>query len=1094
MRKFGKNKEKCGPLINIFILAIAMVYWRNNNDLDNLWKKRLRYEHHQLNFGISLRDDIIPDGLRITKVPGIAPVTSAFDDKWQSILHQAEIQLVTLLAEETTHVITGLQKKFEDNLNEAHNNGNEGRLKTDFIRQHLVYKQELEKRRKLKWKKFRISRERRRAHKRKYRMTLFRQPGDPSVDTSTRGTSSVVEVPLITPASAPDIEELFLTPDSSVPSPNVAVLTSTNDTAPDIEELFSTPDSSVPSPNFAVLTSTNDTAPDTNVAVLTSTNDTAPDIEELFSTPDGLVPSQIIGSEASTTIETELSATAQDINILVDLLEEGEDGRPVVNISDRKTGRFVSKNVFIIGDKLLSEDEISVLSKGLGFCPTPSKINKYELEQDLGEFARTMRCRWFFRNSTQTEDTEYSKFRVKSDWEPPQTHLSPTMETYFRLVDRDILKIDEREQNFPNLTEGEREALQNLAQDRSVIIKSADKGSGVVVWDRSDYLSEAEKQLADSKTYQRVPHDLRTIVNLGQQSNRYFKKLFDKKLISKKVFEYFTFPVKNSAKLATIYFLPKIHKRLYSVPGRPVISNCGAATEKASEFLDHHLKPIMQASPTYIRDSSDFLEKIRELGPLPKEAILVTADVVGLYPSIPHTEGLIAIREALDRRVEPSIATNLLMELLEFVLTNNYFGFGSDMFRQIEGTAIGTKMAPPYACIFMDKFEFELLSSLPLSPLWWKRYIDDIIKIWTHGEKKLREFIRAVNSFHPTIRFTFEIARDTVDPKYFEDLEEVTLIPGKAIHYLDLNVWIENGHIQNDLYCKPTDCHQYLSFSSCHPYHVKRAIIYGQALRVKGICSSTENFETHMTNMKSWFIDRDYPGKLIDEQIARARSEDLSHRGRNKKSGPVLVATFHPALSKLSLILKEHFHLLQIDPEMQALFPEPPMVAYRNPKTLKNILVRAKLPLEGGRKGSFKCGGKRCQICKNVVEGDTFTSFVTGKSYRINFELNCNSGCINYLLSCKVCGKQLVGETTCIWRDRWKTYRADSKKAQKGEPHMQREVHAHFKLPGHTSIENDVDIMFIDKTDAVNPKIREKFWIDTLKTMSQHGLNVSETM
>ena len=149
----------------------------------------------------------------------------------------------------------------------------------------------------------------------------------------------------------------------------------------------------------------------------------------------------------------------------------------------------------------------------------------------------------------------------------------------------------------------------------------------------------------------------------------------------------------------------------------------------------------MQSSETYIRDSSDFLVKIKDLGQLPENAILVTADVVALYPSIPHAEGLAAIRKALDLRVDKTISTNLLMEMLEFVLKNNYFGFRSEMFKQIEGTAIGTKMAPPYACIFMDGVEKEFLSSIRFKPLWWKRFIDDIIKLWTHGEQKLREFI-----------------------------------------------------------------------------------------------------------------------------------------------------------------------------------------------------------------------------------------------------------------------------------------------------------------------------------------------------------------
>ena len=73
----------------------------------------------------------------------------------------------------------------------------------------------------------------------------------------------------------------------------------------------------------------------------------------------------------------------------------------------------------------------------------------------------------------------------------------------------------------------------------------------------------------------------------------------------------------------------------YSAPGRPVISNCRVPTEKASEFLDYHLKPVMQRSWSYIKDSGDFIEKIKRISNIPDDAILVTADVVGLHPSIP---------------------------------------------------------------------------------------------------------------------------------------------------------------------------------------------------------------------------------------------------------------------------------------------------------------------------------------------------------------------------------------------------------------------------------------------------------------------------
>ena len=72
-----------------------------------------------------------------------------------------------------------------------------------------------------------------------------------------------------------------------------------------------------------------------------------------------------------------------------------------------------------------------------------------------------------------------------------------------------------------------------------------------------------------------------------------------------------------------------------SVPGRPVISKCGAPTEKFPKYLDHILKLIMQENWSNIKDSWDFLKKVKHLGQRPDGAILVTADAVGLYPSIP---------------------------------------------------------------------------------------------------------------------------------------------------------------------------------------------------------------------------------------------------------------------------------------------------------------------------------------------------------------------------------------------------------------------------------------------------------------------------
>ena len=103
----------------------------------------------------------------------------------------------------------------------------------------------------------------------------------------------------------------------------------------------------------------------------------------------------------------------------------------------------------------------------------------------------------------------------------------------------------------------------------------------------------------------------------------------------------------NNPKLGRFYLLPKIHKRLHNVPGRPAISNSSYFTENISTFLDFHLEPLAQKVKSYIQDTNDFLKKIANLHPLPDSLILCTIDVVNLYPNIPYEEGFSA--DSFDR-------------------------------------------------------------------------------------------------------------------------------------------------------------------------------------------------------------------------------------------------------------------------------------------------------------------------------------------------------------------------------------------------------------------------------------------------------------
>ena len=172
---------------------------------------------------------------------------------------------------------------------------------------------------------------------------------------------------------------------------------------------------------------------------------------------------------------------------------------------------------------------------------------------------------------------------------------------------------------------------------------------------------------------------------------------------------------------------------------RPVISNCGSKTEHISEYLDHHLNPFISFTTSYVKDTNQFLAKLAKLGSIPYGTFLCTVDVVGLYPSIPHGEGLgeglETMREALDGRLNSTVATDTLVGLESLVLNNNYFEFNGKIYRQKRGTVIGTKFAPACTIFFMSMLEERLLEASVNKLLVWMRFIDVVFFIWTHGRR-----------------------------------------------------------------------------------------------------------------------------------------------------------------------------------------------------------------------------------------------------------------------------------------------------------------------------------------------------------------------
>ena len=108
--------------------------------------------------------------------------------------------------------------------------------------------------------------------------------------------------------------------------------------------------------------------------------------------------------------------------------------------------------------------------------------------------------------------------------------------------------------------------------------------------------------------------------------------------------------------------------------------------------------------------------------------------------------------------------------------------------------------------------------------------------IWQYEEESLKEFLTYLNSIHPSIKFTFKYSHDSIE-------------------FLDVQVSKEGKGIRTDLFVKETDTHQYLQFTSCHTFHTKRGIPYGQALQLRRIVLDDTEFEARYDELENWLLN-----------------------------------------------------------------------------------------------------------------------------------------------------------------------------------------------------------------------------------------------
>ena len=307
-----------------------------------------------------------------------------------------------------------------------------------------------------------------------------------------------------------------------------------------------------------------------------------------------------------------------------------------------------------------------------------------------------------------------------------------------------------------NLTKEERNSLNTFINRDDIIILKADKGGAVVIMNTKDYIEEANRQLNNTDFYTTVDMDpTQAHAELINTSIRNFVK---EKLITEKSGK--ALSVENP-KTPRFYMLPKIHKP--NNPGRPVVNSINSPSSNISQYVDFYLQPIVQSLKAYIKDTTDFINKIDGITELPVESILVTMDVRSLYTNIPHREGINAVAKALENIKGTQISTRVIIKLLSLILHLNNFSFNGKHYQQTQGCTMGSKCSPSYANLFMGDFEEKFIyPKIKNKSACYYRFIDDIFMIWTGTKEELLRFFEDINLQHQSIKFDYSYSTSEI--------------------------------------------------------------------------------------------------------------------------------------------------------------------------------------------------------------------------------------------------------------------------------------------------------------------------------------------
>ncbi|XP_045535026.1 uncharacterized protein LOC123721196 [Papilio machaon] len=495
----------------------------------------------------------------------------------------------------------------------------------------------------------------------------------------------------------------------------------------------------------------------------------------------------------------------------------------------------ITKTVINLSNKELSPSAVNILEKGLNFAPSPRRI---PYEKVIGGIEEAIS-----RNKLKTTDAD--------------------------ILRQDVAVILRKAKLPPkNVTIKELSAIKELRTDPDILVLKADKGNATVVMNVSDYDNKINTLLNDSSTYQLMNN------NPTQRVNRETLALINKHkdVLPSDVHKHLIQP--RIVQPPKLYGLPKVHKD--NVPLRPIVSQIDSPTYYLAKHVANVLQPLVGRTTSHVKNSRHVVNILKDTR-VEADEIMVSFDVDSLFTNVPIKDSIDVIKVILNKN-------NIPMEyakLLEHCLVTSYFLYNGQYYKQIDGVAMGSPVAPVVANIWMEHFENIAITATPSPVKLWKRYVDDVFCIMRGNQADIECYLSYLNSIHDKIKFTCEVEKE------------------RKLPFLDVLVKVRpDGSLGHSVYRKPTHTDRYLHASSHHhPLHLN-AVVTSLVNRAHDLCDK-DHLPGELEHLSNVLRRNGYDGKLKARRHRRNRPMEVARQ-------PAFLPYVRGVTDKLSKVLSKY--------------------------------------------------------------------------------------------------------------------------------------------------------------------------------------------